>query len=645
VIEEEPDSIQVFEFNNRENKFKEIGRKIPPHAHLDSNKILLIIDLNQNRIWHWRGSDTTPNMQSIAKKSVIESIKDSYILKIFPNFEKYGTREKFIFINTIIRVIDEGNEPSEFKVLVGLMEKPNVPEFKINNLITLKLEYNKTFIYIKGKKFMQCMRLCLHIPPQKSNLYEEIESIDEATEIFNRFLYMNKIVKGEFADPVENQDSVITPEQEFWGHCSNLQTWVENKYDTRLLHSNLSFPLLKRLSDEGDKFALIRFKEEIASRLEGGYLPVIHYLLEQNYIRYLSPDDLIDLQKKCTDSLIPQIFNALKGPNRDPTESQRSLKEYSKLRRFKALLYVPDIIDQMNPKEFVIGLSSLEFTFLDFFLSPAIENKEMYFETLLERLLNGLKSKDFLLNKATKHFIERIVRYLHRYIRLSVEIIISHKHIDADVHKSNAISIIWLLEKLYENKWENLIIPTITLEDVVSFRFLLENRDFFKSDDRIVSAEGLPQTIIVALSYFDTRIGPSIFYAFPQSQLEPEILERIYDVMDQPSKEEFLTQSFENVKLLNYYFQIDSDWARGNKEMLMISVILKQQIPIEVEKKISILCKEFSEQLQSNKEIFKAFYINEFNHFNEEDQKNIIKNESLISAWVVNLYRALIEIF
>ena len=48
---------------------------------------------------------------------------------------------------------------------------------------------------------------------------------------------------------------MIAPEEEFWGYCSNLQTWVEHDYDTRLLHSNIAFPLLGRISRAGDKQA------------------------------------------------------------------------------------------------------------------------------------------------------------------------------------------------------------------------------------------------------------------------------------------------------------------------------------------------------------------------------------------------------
>ncbi|MFW9902509.1 MAG: hypothetical protein ACFFDY_14680 [Candidatus Thorarchaeota archaeon] len=115
------------------------------------------------------------------------------------------------------------------------------------------------------------------------------------------------------------------------------------------------------------------------------------------------------------------------------------------------------------------------------------------------------------------------------------------------------------------------------------------------------------------------------------------------NIMDQQFSEGFFTHRFENRISMNFYFEIHSEWARGNKEMLMISVILNQQIPIEVEEKISILCKEFSEQLQSNKEIYTAFYINDINNFDEEDQKSIKKNKALIQTWVNNLYWEIIE--
>ena len=124
--------------------------------------------------------------------------------------------------------------------------------------------------------------------------------------------------------------------------------------------------------------------------------------------------------------------------------------------------------------------------------------------------------------------------------------------------------------------------------------------------------------------------------------LDKDLSVKIANIMDQQFSEGFFTHSFENLKSMNYYFEIHSDWARGNKEMLMVSTILDQQIPPEIEEKISILCTEFSEQLQSNEEIYTGFYINE-KDYHEEDIEIILKNNSLIQAWVNNLYWVIIE--
>ena len=79
---------------------------------------------------------------------------------------------------------------------------------------------------------------------------------------------------------------------------------------------------------------------------------------------------------------------------------------------------------------------------------------------------------------------------------------------------------------------------------------------------------------IVILSYFHTRIGTSIFYSFPKSQLDKELSDRLYDIMTQQKEEEKFINTFENFKIINYYFQISSEWSRGKREMVMISIII-----------------------------------------------------------------------
>ncbi|MHA1933460.1 MAG: hypothetical protein ACW96X_13025, partial [Promethearchaeota archaeon] len=145
-------------------------------------------------------------------------------------------------------------------------------EFKVNEYITLKLEEGKTNIYIEGKLFQQCKSLLMNIPNDDISSFDEIESIDNAQELFR---YKRLIVTD------------IPPVTEFWGHCSNLQAWCEHGYDTRLLHRNLGFPLLKRLSEVNDPKAKFTFKEEIAKRFDSGYPNVVNYLIEGEYLNFL----------------------------------------------------------------------------------------------------------------------------------------------------------------------------------------------------------------------------------------------------------------------------------------------------------------------------------------------------------------------
>jgi hypothetical protein len=148
---------------------------------------------------------------------------------------------------------------------------------------------------------------------------------------------------------------------------------------------------------------------------------------------------------------------------------------------------------------------------------------------------------------------------------------------------------------------------------------------------------------IVALSYFHRKIGPLVFYSYPENMLGEQLSARIANIMDQTVSEGFFTHSFDKNNSNNYYFEIYSDWARGNKEMLMVSIIFDAQINSEIEQSVNVLCTEFLEKLLSNEEIYTAFYINDINNFDEPDKDLIYKNNSLIKLWVKELYWAALE--
>ena len=162
-------------------------------------------------------------------------------------------------------------------------------KFRVNQYIELKLEGERTQIYVNGVKFRQCKFLLLEFPVEKISNLDDIGSIDEAVERFKN---------NEKRWVVYNHHTKIIPSGvEFFGHCSNIQAWAENDYDTRILHSNISFPLLKKLTDVGDPVAKKVFRNEIAKRFSSGSLSVMLYLIEEGYLNYYNDEELKFLLK------------------------------------------------------------------------------------------------------------------------------------------------------------------------------------------------------------------------------------------------------------------------------------------------------------------------------------------------------------
>ena len=153
--------------------------------------------------------------------------------------------------------------------------------------------YN-TVLFINDDSFIQCKRLILSIPERDLAQDRQLDSIDEAAEIYDHSIHDHEVFReGEESAIETNEDfSLLSPEEEFWGHCSNLQVWAEHDYNTRLLKANLSFPLLEALAKAGDSKANVRLKEEIIERINSGYEPVIEYLFMENYLEYLTNEEL-----------------------------------------------------------------------------------------------------------------------------------------------------------------------------------------------------------------------------------------------------------------------------------------------------------------------------------------------------------------
>ncbi|KKN24028.1 hypothetical protein LCGC14_0898970 [marine sediment metagenome] len=159
--------------------------------------------------------------------------------------------------------------------------------FKINDYISLILKDGKVNILIEGKEFMLCKGIAIKMPVEDILEIQNFNSVDDLIATYDK-----KVEGG------KEHEEYIDLETEFMVHCSNLQAWSENGYDADLLHYNLAFPLLKKLSEVGDKRAKKVFKEAILHRFVKGNKQVQVFLHANEYLSILTLEEQQVLYEK-----------------------------------------------------------------------------------------------------------------------------------------------------------------------------------------------------------------------------------------------------------------------------------------------------------------------------------------------------------
>jgi hypothetical protein len=162
-------------------------------------------------------------------------------------------------------------------------------EFQINDLLTVRLEGDKTVLYVAGERFRQCIRLMLQIPLDHVDDFDGVNSIDEAHDTYKTLL------EGRVHEGGEHEVQIL-PEEEYRAHCSNLHAWALNDYDTRLLAANLAFPLLKALADAGDGQARKMFRDEVAERYATGTKNVRRFLIDKGFLASFTREEVLQLE-------------------------------------------------------------------------------------------------------------------------------------------------------------------------------------------------------------------------------------------------------------------------------------------------------------------------------------------------------------
>nr|MDO8118196.1 hypothetical protein [Candidatus Sigynarchaeota archaeon] len=78
------------------------------------------------------------------------------------------------------------------------------------------------------------------------------------------------------------------------------------------------------------------------------------------------------------------------------------------------------------------------------------------------------------------------------------------------------------------------------------------------------------------LSTFDPLVGPKITHSVPA--FDDEELERFKSIprmLDMTDNEQFFVNSIENIYSANYYFSIMNKFVRGNKSLLLLSIVIQ----------------------------------------------------------------------
>ena len=80
--------------------------------------------------------------------------------------------------------------------------------------------------------------------------------------------------------------------------------------------------------------------------------------------------------------------------------------------------------------------------------------------------------------------------------------------------------------------------------------------------------------ITVLLSHFDTTIGPRIFLTYPEEETDVnKDLDKIPHLLDLQNMG-FFVHNYEAVKTANYSFEIPNIHTRGEKEFLLLSIVV-----------------------------------------------------------------------
>ena len=370
--------------------------------------------------------------------------------KINPLSKIYSNSENQYLISKFAAV--------ESNIFIMPVDRPYL-EKELSERITLKAEDGHIYVYIDGVKFHQCMRLLFSIPTGEIEDYAEINSIDEMDDKFG-----TEQDQQDALAQMAKEEAVIkmTLEEEFYAHASNLEAWIENDYNTNILHKSLSFPILNELSKKKGSASDIRLQEEVSERFSMGHLPVSLYLLKEGYLddfsldlftitfdNFLNNIKILDL-KILKLGVLYDFYNKL-------STLEDKYKKY-KISSIESVLHILEnilidleqwrvVFDNLKKRGEMIRLKEFQKDFVEYFI-----------EIDAEESLNFLKKKMFRdfepedINHALKRFMGKLKSVELSDKRFSIDLFTEIFHLDKDLKSIESSDFLQKLQDVLEKQ-------------------------------------------------------------------------------------------------------------------------------------------------------------------------------------------------
>ncbi|MHA2006888.1 MAG: hypothetical protein ACXABO_02725 [Promethearchaeota archaeon] len=122
--------------------------------------------------------------------------------------------------------------------------------------------------------------------------------------------------------------------------------------------------------------------------------------------------------------------------------------------------------------------------------------------------------------------------------------------------------------------------------------------------------------IHLVLTFFHQIQGPSVLLSYPNEKLEEDLINKLKKFFDLDINETFfeIILITKKKKIINFHFEIPSEWARGNKELVMLSLIMKKEYESE---SVYAFLVDASYKILKTENVYKCFYKDDDFHYND----------------------------